>query len=168
MVSRPSGDGPPTNRLTIPDAASVLGLTSEAVRGRVKRGTLPSERDAGGTVYVLLEADRPTDDRAATDHQPTVDPPRDQSELVEALRSEVEYLRGQLDQEREAGRRKDHLLAAALERMPELGAGEHGEERSQGPPPPMSSEGVEESGEATTAPKESSQRRSWWRRIFGG
>jgi hypothetical protein len=46
-------------RLTVAEASEVLGITVEAVRGRIKRGTLEHERDSG-TVYVLLPADQPT------------------------------------------------------------------------------------------------------------
>jgi hypothetical protein len=42
-----------SRRLTIPQAAVTLGLTETAVRQRVTRGTLPTERVAG-RVYVLL------------------------------------------------------------------------------------------------------------------
>jgi len=43
-------------------------------------------------------------------------------QLVECLRDQVSYLRDQLDQEREANRENRRLLAAALERIPELEA----------------------------------------------
>ncbi len=44
------------------EAAEVLGISAEAVRGRIRQGTLPLERE-GETVYVLLDAplDDPTD-----------------------------------------------------------------------------------------------------------
>ena len=42
--------------------------------------------------------------------------------LVESLQDQVKYLREQLDAEREATRENRRLLAAALERIPELEA----------------------------------------------
>jgi hypothetical protein len=43
-------------RYSIPNAAKVLGLTEEAVRQRVKRGTLDSIK-VGGSLFVLLNND---------------------------------------------------------------------------------------------------------------
>jgi len=41
-------------RTTVAEAAELLGIRAEPVRARIRRGTLPVERE-GGTVYVLLE-----------------------------------------------------------------------------------------------------------------
>ena len=41
------------DRLAVPEAAQELGLTEGAVRQRLQRGTVESERDADGRVYVL-------------------------------------------------------------------------------------------------------------------
>ena len=96
-------------RTTVAEAAEVLGIGAEAVRGRIRRGTLPVERE-GGTVYVILDR-RTTADRS----QPTDDQPSDRTgasdALISQLRDEIAYLR-------EENRRKGHLLAAALERIP--------------------------------------------------
>jgi hypothetical protein len=43
-------------RLTVQDAADALGVTVDAVRSRVKRGTIAHERESG-RVYVLLGGD---------------------------------------------------------------------------------------------------------------
>lgn len=77
------------HRLTYAAAASALGISTDAVRMRVRRGTLPSERD-GGRVFVILDADE-----IPTGH--------DQSELVAVLRE-------QLAEEREARRRADTII----------------------------------------------------------
>ena len=89
---------PHSRRLTASQAAEQLGVSTEAIRGRIRRGTIGHER-VGGRVYVLLPAEQPTEHTT------------DQSELVDELRRQNEYLR-------EENRRKDHLLAAALERIP--------------------------------------------------
>lgn len=101
---------------------------------RVKRGTLASTKIAG-TVYVLL--DRPNvelntrpDGRAndQPDAEP-LDPTTDRSAVLEVLREhnatlrdQVEHLRRELAVRNVELRRKDHLLTAALERIPELEA----------------------------------------------
>jgi excisionase family DNA binding protein len=102
-------DQPTTERrLTVSEAAAALGITPEAVRGRIRRGTLRAER-SGGHVYVVLDADQP---------RPTGDQPTDRSELVEELRAHHATLREQLEAERQAHAEARRLLAAALERIP--------------------------------------------------
>jgi hypothetical protein len=107
---RGTDQGPPnTDRLSVQAAAQRLGISEEAVRGRIKRGTLESER-VGGRVYVLVE--QPGGDR--TNDQP--------SALVESLKDQVRYLRVQLQAEREArteeSRRHDTIVAQLTSRIP--------------------------------------------------
>jgi hypothetical protein len=112
---RPADDHPTaSHRLTVQEAASRLGVTVDAVRGRLKRGTLSSQKDETGTVYVLLsEGDQPT---GQPDDQPR--PAVDQPELVEVLQEQNDYLRRQLGVWQEEARRKDHIIAALAERSP--------------------------------------------------
>jgi len=95
-------------RVTVAEASEVLDITVEAVRGRIKRGTLNHERDSG-TVYVLLDTDQPT-----TGHQPDDDQLTDQArpdDMVGELRDRIRYLERQVEEEREARRRADTILA---------------------------------------------------------
>jgi hypothetical protein len=78
----------------------VLGLTVDALRKRVKRGTLEAERGADGRLYVLLDADQESG------------APRSDTERL------ISVLEDQLRQEREAHAEARRLLAAALERIP--------------------------------------------------
>ena len=41
-------------RVTVQEAAKLLGISPEAVRARIQRGTLPKDKDPDGTVYVRL------------------------------------------------------------------------------------------------------------------
>src|SRR5438270_4688362 len=141
-------DEPRANqRLTVAQAAAALDITEGAVRSRIKRGTLITVKE-GGTVYVILGGGT-----SEANQQPHTDEPTDQSELVESLQNQVIYLRQQLDAEREAGRRKDHLLAAALERMPAIEAAPE----ARGAPQTAS----EDVGDTRVPPEP--ERRSWWR-----
>jgi hypothetical protein len=156
------GDEPQTNqRLTVAQAAVALGINEGAVRSRIKRGTLPTVKEAG-TVYVLWDDGTSQANQSTNIGEPSGES-GDQSELVESLQDQVSYLRVQLDAEREAGRRKDHLLAAALERIPAIEA----------PETPGAYEGHEgehfgtSPQEAEESLHEPSERRSWWRRFFG-
>ena len=95
------------HRMTVHDAARRLGISEDAVRMRVKRGTLEAERE-GGRLYVLL------------DSEPTTDPANRTDALVEELRDRVRYLERQVEEERAARFRADQLLARLMERVPEL------------------------------------------------
>jgi hypothetical protein len=115
----------PKRRLTVREAASELGTTSEGVRSRIKRGTLQAERESG-RVWVILQgtlarpgAAPPRPDDTQPGDQPG-DRAGDRTELVDELRARVSSLERQLDLERDANRENRRLLAAALERIPAL------------------------------------------------
>jgi len=176
-------DRPRTNEATddrtprwvsVPEAALLLGISEDAVRSRLRRRTLRKEKAPDGTVYVILDGTAPTDRPTTDADQPTTDEATDQRELVEALRDELAYLRQQLDAEREAGRRKDHLLAAALERIPAIESAEDSpEERAPDAPggPQKATDGAARGDEVPPEDSPAAEGhvapRSWWRRIFG-
>ena len=86
-----------TRRMTMREAAGLLGVSKEAIRKRVVRGTLPSEVGEDGRRYVYIEAGR---DVAATE-APTHERDVLISEMAEELHDELHYLREQLNQELE-------------------------------------------------------------------
>src|SRR5215204_3613037 len=91
--------GPDRRRVTVAEAAEILGITAEAVRTRIKRGKLDAVKeppDRTGTVYVLLEADQtgPNIDPTLQGQDQTFDQTRPDKALVEALREQVAYLQG--------------------------------------------------------------------------
>jgi hypothetical protein len=151
-------------RLTVAEASAVLGITVEAVRGRIKRGTLDHERTDKG-VFVLLEADQPTD-RPRPDNDQTTDRLQsDNAALISAKDETIATLRDQLEAERQAHSEARRLLMAALERIPpQLEAPQEMRE---------SPETVEEEPERenvpqpTTVESQESVQRPWWRRVFG-
>ena len=153
-------DEPRTNqRLTVAQAAEALGITEGAVRSRIKRGTLPTVKE-GTSVYVVLGAGTSGANQSTYNDEP-YGGPSDQTGLIESLQDQIEYLRGQLEAEREAGRRKDHLLAAALERIPAIEA-----PRDEPRAPETATEG-ESDTETPADDTEEPRRSSWWRRFFG-
>jgi hypothetical protein len=159
-------------RVSVQEAADILGVTVEAVRGRIKRGKLEAEREEDGSVYVFLEGEPRTggdqsttsDNQSATRQQPDTDRLADQSELVKSLLDQVSYMREQLAAEREANRENRRLLAAALERIPALESSE-----TPGAPEPVSetSASTEETPEDTGDVQAHPEHRSWWKRFFG-
>jgi hypothetical protein len=118
--------GPNRRRVTVAQAAEILGITAEAVRTRIKRGKLDSLKDPprpGGKVYVLLEADQtgPNSDPTPQGQDQTYD----QTQLVETLREQVAYLQGVIDtRDRELEQRAEEIRRrdSALEREQQLTA----------------------------------------------
>src|SRR5215207_10631566 len=101
------------SRLTVPEAARALGISPEAVRNRLSRGTLKSVKESG-TVYVLLETDR-------TRH--TDDIPNDTPQaLVVEMRGRIESLERQLEQANERDRENRRIIAALTSRIPAIEA----------------------------------------------
>jgi hypothetical protein len=70
-------------RLDLKAAAEALGVTSEAVRKRAKRGTLPSETGEDGRLYVWVDDGSPTGWTA-----PTVD----KDAHIASLEDQVSFL----------------------------------------------------------------------------
>jgi hypothetical protein len=144
--------------------AAALGVTVDAIRKRISRGTIPHERDEHGRVWVLLDATSHVRDTDQDAYQP-----QPQSDaLISEMRSRIDDLREQLQAERQAHAEARRLLAAALERIPpqleapsearespESGADEQGRGR-------VSDAGGPQGG------AERPEERSWWRRMFGG
>jgi hypothetical protein len=112
--------------VTVPEAAEILGTTTNAVRSRMRRGKLRREDGEDGTVYVILDAQPSSDSQTtAEDSREAVSDGREtveDSPMVEVLKDQVAHLRDQLDKEREANRENRRLLAAALERIPAIEA----------------------------------------------
>ncbi len=149
---RPDHDRPTTRRVTVAESAVLLGISEDAVRSRLKRGTLGKEKAKDGTVLVVLGEGGSTD-RPPTPDQPTTgqttgqttdhptDEATDQAELVEALQQRIEHLSRVIDTRDEEIRRRDTIIMSLTQRIPEL--------------------------EAPEDAQESTQPRSWWRRFFG-
>jgi hypothetical protein len=173
-ASRPVGDltdDQIRKRLRVPvrEAAHLLGISPEAVRSRLYRGTLDKETGTDGTIYVRLH-----DDQLRHDDEQTADQSQPNTELVGELRERIEDLREQLAEEREARRRADTIIAQ-LARANEEQARTIRELEAPSEPPSDERESpqtVEEEPEsakphvATGSPQEG-VRRSWWRRVFG-
>jgi hypothetical protein len=116
----------------VPQAAEALGITEGAVRGRLKRGTLRSHREAG-TVYVVLEGGP-----SAVHRDEPVGESTGQSELVEELRRTNELLREVITTRDEEIRRRDTIIMNMTEAMKALN-----------PPAPEDSSEARESPEST-------------------
>ena len=157
MTSQPTIDRPPdrptTDRptgVTLDQAAAELGLSREAVRLRVRRGTLPGERvdgrwvvylngwSVGATTHATSATDRPGRPRR---------PARRDAEVarLEQFVATLERERSELREDLDARRREVQELHILLGRAQGL---------------------VLEAGDAPTAHAPPPPRRPWWRRLF--
>ena len=137
---------------TVSEAARVLGITEAAVRARINRGKLESEK-VDNTVYVRLDSDA------------TLVNVGGQTALMEALRDQVSMLKQQLNTEQAASGELRRIIAALTSRIPEL-------EAPRQEPPEASTEGTEqpvrvESQAAVGRQAQDAAERPWWRRMFG-
>lgn len=136
---------------TVSEAARVLGITEAAVRARINRGKLESEK-VGNTVYVRLDSDATPVNTG------------DQTALVEALRDQVSMLKQQLNTEQAASGELRRIIAALTSRIPEL-------EAPRQEPPEAPTESTEQpvsvqSQAAVGRQAQEDAERPWWRRIF--
>jgi predicted transcriptional regulator len=158
MTDQPSVNRPMERRLTVHEAAEVLGITPEAVRGRIQRGTLHKEKGEDGSVFVRLNADQmqSTADKTVDESQLTANEPSDESLLIEALRERIEHLSRIIETRDEEIRRRDTILLSLTQRLPELELAAEPRETPETATP--EAQGVETPLAEKT--------RSWWRRFF--
>ena len=150
-------------RVTVAQAAEILGVTVEAIRGRIKRGTLEHERHSG-TVYVLLDADQSTNRTRPDTDQTTDRLQSDTTALISAKDETITALRDQLEAERQAHAEARRLLMAALERIPpQLEAPSEARES----PERVEQEPERAESRSTTGGAQEGIQRPWWRRMFG-
>lgn len=126
------------DRVTIQEAARRLGVKDDAIRKRIQRGSLDHEKAREGRVYVYLDA---THDNSYDMYKDTIRSPsqdgsyydtaKDESyaSVVDTLQDQVHYLRGlivtrdrELEVRTEELRRKDTIIMALAQRVPELEA----------------------------------------------
>jgi hypothetical protein len=153
------------------EAADILGVTVDAIRKRISRGSIAHERDDDGRVWVLLDdLETPTSKVHDTGQEPyrTVSA----GEFIEEMRGRIEDLREQLAAERRANEENRRIIAALTSRIPELppaatsqetpGASQERAPGERAPGEP----GGSEPRSASEAAQRGSQR-PWWRRMFG-
>jgi len=156
------------DRVTVAEAAESLGVSQDAVYKRIKRGTIPWDKDEDGKTVVYIEVSNGSTDEPksstdeSTDRLDTyTDTPGSSSidvcvdVLVDELRDRVSFLEEEL-------RRKDTILMSLVQRVPELEA----------PPEPRdahetASKDVSDGGDQVPPSNMGEPRISWWKRFFG-
>jgi hypothetical protein len=143
-------------RVTIREAAMLLGISEGAVRKRVDRGSLPHDKGKDGRVYVYLPGPESGGARgdAIGDDAST---PHEYNALTSEMKDRIAFLEEEL-------RRKDAILMNMTEAMKALTAAK--DEPSE--PQRASQTPSEEQGNGEGRDGETGEpRRSWWRTFFG-
>jgi len=178
--------------MTVQEAASALGITVEAVRGRMHRGKYGREKTEDGRVYVVLTPDQLPNSRersadSSESAQATVQPEPEErrpdrssnvrersgerEDLVEDLRDHIAFLRAELEARNEEIRRREEEHREEARRKDTIIAQltqriPELEAPSEPPESPVTFSGETDTGKAPEQ-QEPSQRRSWWRAFFG-
>ncbi len=139
-------------RVTVAEAAAILGVKEQAIRKRIQRGTLAHDKDDDGRVYVYLD---PEDGATGTSIDTSM------NKLLQSLQDQIAYLRQEAEDWKEEARRKDTIIMSLTQRLPELEA------------PTESPGGLQAVSEGAAkgnlrGQQEPSQRRSWLHRFFFG
>ena len=143
------------DRLTVAQAADRLGITQDAVRKRIARGTIRHTKDYEGRIFVFLdtfERESKTDQDNGQDGGSKTVPDADQDKYTRSLEDQINFLRRELE-------RKDTILMSLTQRIPEL---EASLEPREVPETSTESPGKDDGS------SEQEQRRSWLYRFFFG
>ena len=161
------GERQPERRVHLSEAAELLGVSKDAVRMRVKRGTLRSEKGEDGRVHVWVNIN--------PDGVPNGAHPKEQSE---AWRELIDELRDRIRSLEDANRENRRIIATLTQHIPEIEAPAAPEaarmphelqERSPALPIPRGAQEPSERPPDTAEwPMHGGLLRPWWRRVFGG
>src|ERR687897_877977 len=144
------------DRISVAQAATRLGITQDAVRKRIARGTIRHGKDHEGRIFVYLntfERESETDQVNGQGAESKTVLDADQDKYTRSLEDQIDFLRRELE-------RKDTIIMSLTQRIPKLEAS---------PEPREDQVTATEDADKTTTPpeqQEPSQRRSWWREFF--
>jgi hypothetical protein len=124
----------------------------------MRRGTIQSEKDESGRIYVYV----PASETVHKTGQDTSQPPSDSAALISAKDETIAALRDQLEAERQAHAEARRIIAGLVERIPAL---EPPSEPRESPETPFGASPNTQASPEPETPAEAA--RPWWRRVFG-
>jgi hypothetical protein len=139
-------------RLTVAQAAAQLGVSQDAVRKRIRRNTIDYDQDPDGRIYVYVDSSEIAQDESSD---------ASIERLVGVQHDDIEFLRRELETRTEEIRRRDSIIAALTQRLPEIEAPSE---------PQLTLEETTEKNEARVEhPADSREvrrgaRKPWWRK----
>jgi predicted ArsR family transcriptional regulator len=92
-------------RVTIAQAAKQLGITQEAIRARIRRGSIESNKGEDGRTYVYLAEEASVASGVSNDY-------------INALKSQIASLEQDKEHLREDSQRKDAIIMSLTQRFP--------------------------------------------------
>ena len=137
-------------RLSVAEAAKVLGISQQAVHGRIKRETIEHDTGEDGKIYVYVE-DNGVEQGVVNSVV---------NDYITSLKSEIQSLKADKEVWQEEAKRKDTIIMALTNRIPELEA--PSEPTPEATEAPVTDSDTQSRGVIPPTP----QNRSWWRRIF--
>jgi hypothetical protein len=100
-------------RLTVAQAAAQLGVSQDAIRKRIRRNTIDYDQDPDGRIYVYVDSSEIAQDESSD---------ASIERLVQVQHDDIEFLRRELETRTEEIRRRDSIIAALTQRLPEVEA----------------------------------------------
>ncbi len=100
-------------RLTVAQAAAQLGVSQDAIRKRIRRNTIDYDQDPDGRIYVYVDSSEVVQDESSD---------ASMERLVQVQHDDIEFLRRELETRTEEIRRRDSIIAALAQRLPEIEA----------------------------------------------
>ena len=131
------------DRLSVSQAAERLGVTQDAIRKRIARGTIRHDKDSDGRIFVYL-------DNFERESETVQDGGQDK--YTRSLEDQIDFLRRELEC-------KDTIIMSLTQRIPEL------------EPSPEARDAHETASKDVSDDQPPSNmeepRASWWKRFFG-
>ena len=146
-----------TERLSVAEAARVLGVTRDAIHKRIHRGSIEHEKGEDGRFYVYV-------DISSSELDTSTDESKDKSKvetlerLLENQQDRISFLERELERRGDETERLHQIVAGLTRATAELSARLPELEAPSEPP------GAPEI--VTEKPQEPVERRSWWQRMF--
>jgi hypothetical protein len=103
----------PLERLTVAQAAAQLGVSQDAIRKRIRRNTIDYDQDPDGRIYVYVDSSELVQDESSD---------ASMERLVQVQHDDIEFLRRELETRTDEIRRRDSIIAALAQRLPEIEA----------------------------------------------
>ena len=144
------------DRLSVSQAAERLGVTQDAIRKRIARGTIRHDKDSDGRIFVYLDNfERESGTVQDNDrHQASKTVQDDgQDKYTRSLEDQIDFLRRELEC-------KDTIIMSLTQRLPELEPSPEARDAHETASKDVPDDQVPPSN--TEEP-----RASWWKRFFG-
>ncbi len=152
---------PSIERLPVGEAAAALGVTRDAIHKRIRRGTIEYDTGEDGRLYVYIDTSTSNagEYTGKSKNKSESEPSEFLERLISSQEAQLDYLRDQLQQERDANRENRRIIAGLTQRIPQLEAPAPTDEPQEGETGAEASE----RGDDHVPP---GPRPSLWRRIF--